>query len=531
MLELIKEIGKVARALDEELDFVSLWQKKPRPFDYTIVVDLDTEKGLVECKTIEFNPKVLRDTLFYQQANAHRGAGLAIEGEFKKEKLLKTINKCILFLEVNTINATTILEKILEITGEKPIETYFVAFYKDGKKPITLYQTKFEDLIMNDTLNKTEEIGNCHLCGEQHVLYDTSIYACYTNDKEIYSNTHGHNFGMCKQCIVDVLAGKRHSEEVLTTFWLGSQVMFLPHYYNQDIFEIYNNQTIAKGKKLLDTLQENESDILEELGKQPEWVDIIFYVSEQAYWKFEYVIKGVMPSRFTKLANLSRKYRNPYNNKSLNIYQVIKCLAISNKGQEYKRLLEAIFKGNSMSRSFVFIRLMKAYKESRLSGYTNMLAYHRIYNYLCEVGCLEKGWKLYRSEGGEVMSYDSVEQLFEENQVFFDSNEKKAWFLLGKAFGKTIYHAKNYYKAQEGSTSLEKSFFYSRKFDKKTFMVLANKCSDGLYKYGVSNDRFLKKYITEAKALYGQGAMLLGTDEAKYIFFWGMDERINYKGE
>lgn len=536
MLEIVQNIGQVVRSMDATVDFVSLWQKKPRPFDYIIVVDLKCEIGKFTCETIEYRDSIFKETLFYQQSNLHMGAAVLIEDRVESKKLLKNINKSLAFLEVETITGESILERLFQITGEVPKETYFVAFYKDGQKPFDLYKEKFTERIFRETLNDTKQVGCCHLCGKTERLYHTGVYACYNNDKEVYKNTEGYNFALCKECIVDVLAGKRHSENILTTRWLGTQVMFLPHTYNKEICSIYESQDIEDGKRILQKIEESEWEVLDELGKQNTWCDIVFYSADKAFWKFEYVIKGIMPSRFTQLARLCIKYKNIYKENNLSLWQVIKTLSISQKGQETKRLLEVVFKGHKISRTFVFNRLMADYKTQRLKGYTSMNYYHRVYNFLCEAGCLKNNWQLVNEEG-ELVTYESVEQFFEVNQKYFDTEVKRAWFLLGKAFGKAIYHSKNYYKESSESKDngksesyLEKGFFYSRKFDQKTFMILANKCSDALYKYGVT-DHFLKQDVTEAKALYGNAKETISTEEAKYIFFWGMDQMINYKGE
>jgi CRISPR-associated protein Csh1 len=47
-----------------------------------------------------------------------------------------------------------------------------------------------------------------------------------------------------------------------------------------------------------------------------------------------------------------------------------------------------------------------------------------------------------------------------------------------------------------------------------------------MYKYGVQNKGYLKDLISASKELIGAGDEKLSSDEAKYIFFWGMQQWI-----
>ena len=67
--------------------------------------------------------------------------------------------------------------------------------------------------------------------------YDTAIYKCFTNDKEIYKNTDKYNFSICEDCLLDVLNGRNYINDILKISWIGSEVMFLPHEFNVYIKE------------------------------------------------------------------------------------------------------------------------------------------------------------------------------------------------------------------------------------------------------------------------------------------------------
>lgn len=111
------------------------------------------------------------------------------------------------------------------------------------------------------------------------------------------------------------------------------------------------------------------------------------------------------------------------------------------------------------------------------------------------------------------------------NKSYFNLNEKKAWFILGMAYNATIYYMRGQGDRQEGEvdrTSLEKNFFFAKKFDFKDFVYFANLIEEKLIKYRIDK-LFLKKMLCEAKELMANRQNQLSLDEAKYIFFWGLD--------
>lgn len=127
--------------------------------------------------------------------------------------------------------------------------------------------------------------------------------------------------------------------------------------------------------------------------------------------------------------------------------------------------------------------------------------------------------------------YSSYEEMFEENKSFFDSNEKKAWFLLGMAYNRMIYKIKEKNKSEEEDktrTPLEKGFFFAKKYIYKTFVDFANELTDKAIKYSVDDFTF-KNYINESKKMMANRENELSQEEAKYIFFWGYDTVLGNK--
>lgn len=111
----------------------------------------------------------------------------------------------------------------------------------------------------------------------------------------------------------------------LSTWWGGSEILFLPHTYNEEVKEIFEFSKIGdlrEGKNLLQQIRENECDVINEIGKCGTDVDILFYSAQKSEWKITYNIKDVIPSRFSKIAELEHKYQSK-SGENLALWQVL----------------------------------------------------------------------------------------------------------------------------------------------------------------------------------------------------------------
>lgn len=557
MIEQIKNIGHAVRDIEGEKDLVELWTKDTKSMDNVVIINIDENKKQVTKELVSFYQDVYKDSLIYQQGNGHVGAGIKIENYKEKDAAKIKDKKVASSLEFMEIDKSYIDEVWLNIITEveKDInQSYFIMITKNNKKPRELFTKKYEKkiketyLISNAKLNKSLKQSKCHLCGLDKKTYDTAIYKCFTNDKEIYTNTERYNFSICEDCLLDVLNGRNYINDVLKINWIGSEVMFLPHEFNEDIKDIYENDVNKENHitKLLLQIKDAESSVLEEISKTNCMTDIIFFSDPKSSseWKITYAIRDIMPSRMSKLAKNIDRYRGIDDYFSLKKIMDYLCYS-SNKNdpktKDRMRLLDIIFSGSKYSRSLFFNRVISEYKTKYYESLTNKKAknikfvlkeIHEIYNFMCDCGCLENPWKMIDEEGG-VMKYNNRDEFFEKNKTFFDNDIKKAWFIIGQIYKNTIDASKKYYKyankemddKNQGyeSSHLEKNFFYSRKFDSKTFVLFANTCSEKLQKYNAYYDR-IKNDMSEAKEYMASNQNeKLNNDEAKYIFFWGLD--------
>lgn len=535
MIETICDIGKIVRETDGEIDLVDLWQKDESG-DYQLILDVNISDDSVSIDSRDFEKQVFRDGLLYSQGNWFVGAVL------KKESLKDSkIKDCLKFIEVPLERFDEVKSRIDSSLKDYEGVNFVILFWKNGQKPIDIVKNKFLREIEKNGLKKENLSGNCQICNEYtDTLYDSIVYKCYTNDKEIFSNTDGLSYGVCKDCIFDILYGRKHVNMFLSTWWGGSDILFLPHTYSEQVKEIFEFSKIGdlrEGKNLLKQIRENECEVINEIGKCGTDIDIIFYSAQKSEWKITYHIKDVMPSRFSKIAELEHKYQSK-SGENLALWQVLTyLLGDSSKPSEIfntneaKNFLKNIFHGNKINRNLFFSRSMSKYKHDYFDGYGSMFMLHRTYNFLVECGCLDKGWSFVEQTGRgySMVKYEDLEKFFDFNKEFFDSNIKKAWFLLGRLYGKMIQESKSYKGGedkQNNESYLEKNFFFGRKYDFKTFVYFSNQCSELMYKYGVQNKVYLKDLISTSKEFMGIGDDKLSSDEAKYIFFWGMQQWI-----
>ncbi|AKB55648.1 hypothetical protein A9239_00260 [Methanosarcina sp. A14] len=538
MIETICNIGKTIQDIEGEKDLIDLWQKEENG-DYELIIDVNICDDSVSIDTRDFEKRVFRDGLLYTQGNWFVGA--LVKKDSLKDNRIKDSLK---FIDVSLERFNEVKQLLDSKVKEYEGVNFVVLFMKNNQKPIEISKQKFLDEIEKNGLRKTSSPGNCHICGQHtDTLYDSITYKCYTNDKGIFSNTDGLSYGICKCCIQHILFGRQHVDTFLKTWWGGSEILFLPHDYNEEvkmIFEFSNIGDVKEGRNLLSNLRENEAEVMEEVGKCDTDVDILFISAPagKSEWKITYNIRDVMPSRFTTIAELERKYKTRSGN-HLAIWQVLSNLLgnSSKPGEifntnEAKNFLKNIFHGNKINRNLFFSRAMGKYKHDYFAGYkSNIFTIHRVYNFLVDCGCLDKGWNFVEQDGRgySMVKYENVEEFFEINKEFFDSDVKKAWFLLGRLYGNMVYESKKYKGGddkQNTESYLEKNFFFGRKYDFKTFVYFTNQCSELMYKYGVQNKGYLKDLISSSKELMGRGDEKLSSDEAKYIFFWGMQQWI-----
>lgn len=573
MLENIINIGQALKDSGEEKTVAELWIKDNKPMDLVLVIDIKDNEEL-DFYVKEFEDNAYIQSLFYQQGNdLRKGSGITIHNTKKlfDEKNLSEIKslqrKLKYSLEFLELNEEKFFEKckqiILDEVSKDISKKYLVMFTKNKKTPYELYREKFENQIKklwktNEKLSNSVTETTCQSCNKRGKGYDTAIFKCYNNDKEAYSNIYndiGENvfaYNLCEDCIRVLLNGKQYISDNMSIKWLDSDVMFIPHELTPLTRQVYETG-LSSSKEigdsdyasdvLLKSMYKNECNVFEEISKVDTMTDIIFYKAKNSEWKIIYSIQGVMPSRFGQFGKVLSKYEQVinHNNKKEYLYlgEMLEYIPGENSSGEKIKIIDLLLHGRKYSKSIFYHSVLSKYKEVYIESLKDDKQYlrqvairkiNKIYNIFAELGCFDNTLEIVKElEGGgyKMIKYKNREELFDKNKDFFDSDVKKAWFMLGELYNKAIYESKKYYKNKDDDkknnkiSHLESGFIFYQKFDYSTFIKIANKCKEQFIKYKKSNA--YTSIFNEMRELISNNPKKITQDEAKYIFFWGME--------
>lgn len=494
----------------------------------------------IETEVEQFYTDIVINALYFQAGRGVKGGG--VRGDFysddkkEKSKFTDKIKKAATYCEVDAWYEE--IEKIILDRIENVGNDFFAVILKNGKYPMELYSEKFMEDFYKTDFKQLKGKHTCHLCENYGEGFNTVTYKFFTNDKEVYGNINEKNkSGMviCKNCLNEIILGKKHIEQYHTTYWIGNNVMFVPHSYNEDIDYIYRDTALngEENIKFLDNLKTSEGEVLEELGKGNSETDIIFFKKDgEKTFNIFHTIKSLLPSRFAFLAERIRE-------RKVSLFWLINktsCVKVGSGGleatdKERFRIIEQIFQGKKINRNLFFQRMMKIYKEGyylKDNKKTSIKEINKYYNFLVDCSCLQGGFDYMKD-------YKDYSQLFDENRNYFKTNEKKAWFIVGVAYNKLNYAIKSANKDENGNkadrSSLDKNFFFARKFDFRDFITFTNLIDEKMRKYQKINTNYLKGMLVEAKELMASKENKISTDEAKYLFFWGMDMYFKIEGK
>ena len=599
MLENIINIGKTLKDNGEEKTIPELWIRNTKPKDSVLVIDLTD--GILKFDVKDFEESVYVDSLFYNQGNSFKnGSGISVDSpkklfeEISKgvskelEGLEKRLHYSLKFLEIDEKKFFNEYKRIImnEISKNKN-ESYFIMFTKETKTPLELYGDKFETEIKkswktDDKLSKSVTSTVCQNCGKKGKGYDTAIFKFYNNDKGTYSNIYNDigkdvfSYSLCEDCIKLLLNGKQYISDNMTTKWLGTNVMFIPHELTPKIRKIYEDSFSQKSissnneyiqDNFIKGLYRRERVVFEELATVDSITDIVFFEEEKNSFKIKYSIQGVLPSMFGRLGEVLSKYEQVLNHNDniefLYLKDVFKYSLMVAKGdkrdnKEFKGgkkeekdkkistkdridLMNAFIEGEPWDKRMFYRSALKEYERVFIESVKNNTPYlrpiamrriNKIYNIFVELGCFDKPLKIIdrinEGNGGryKMIQYKNREEFFEQNSEFFDSNMKKAWFILGELYSKAIYESKEYYKVEGEDkknqiSHLEDAYNFSQKFDRFMFYELSNKCQDQFNKYKKIHTYSL--LFNKMKDLMAKDTKDIYEYEAKFIFFWGME--------
>jgi len=522
ILRQIRNIGEFVSLRNFDRDPLDAMLNKIEGDKLKSILEINVTTNSITYEVKDFNRGIVNEALFYQSGNAALGGGIRLDF-YKESKIKAACDFCEVADRFDEIKS--IVEAFMKEYGNEA----FTIILVDGKTPRELFKKKFLSKMYSKMYKELDGRHLCHLCGYYGKVFNTTSFKFYTNDKGIYGSVEGKGKSgivICDECLNNIILGKKHINDILQTYWncINSSVMFLPHIYNENVYKIYKSTKInSKGKtvKFIENIGDNEQEVLEEISQSQSVTDILFYEDQSKFFNIYDSIQSILPSNFGKVSQLLKKY-------NLSLYSIFNYTAavkITSESVETSRkdkikILDAIFHGKKISRNLFFKRVMNVYKHYYLKGedqkFASMRTINRIYSLLCERNCLEKGCDIMKE-------YRDYHELFESNNEYFDICEKKAWFILGKVYNTMAFLISQKNSDDSGEinkTSLEKNFFYSRRFDFSDFIYFCALLEEKALKYSL-NYPSIKTMICEAKEYMAKKENKLSQDEAKYVFFWG----------
>ena len=413
--------------------------------------------------------------------------------DLKEEKEL--LEKIYNILKEEKENISNQLKSIFDSTPKK--ERYYVLtvvienedkeiyigdfeVFKNRIKEIPIKKFYYSATNNKEVLSKDSHCSICNNKGEVFGL--ASPFAFYTIDKPGYIcggfnyENAWKNYPVCKQCAIELELGKAYLDEHLTLSFYGRKFYLIPNViYSNDLNKILKKykSTFRKDKdKKAENMAKREDKIIEILSKEENNItfDLMFIEENNAALNILLNIKDVYPSTFKKIYETLEDIKNMnffshmdylvnlgylnilFNSKEYNKYFLDIVDKIIGKGKiEYKFLIPFI--NSKLKEAFI-----KEEKDEFVKGEDNYFtATLRAYTFIYYLYKLDK-FKNKGIEGVEDMTFEmwkledfnSKEEVFEDyfnkNKAFFDTDSKKAVFMIGYLSKKLI----NLQATQEG---------------------------------------------------------------------------------
>lgn len=516
-------------------------QEEIEEFINSINIEEETEYTLCDKIDSLYGTGLLDD-------NKYINSACNIEPEIRAVKNNFSINNN----QAHTKNISKLADTILKLIETKlnqikisGTEKCLVGIQLDGKYPIELTHCldKYSDKIYNGILKPYHEHKKCNFCGEIETVYTKIPYSFYSNDKGVYATNNSEGIFVCKECLIDMLTGRKFINKYSRAWWCDSNVWFIPYNLNTDLYDllVYSGEDRSYGQKLINEIKEREIDILDSLGKKDSLMQIVFYDLDKSNgsYKIKHSISSLSPSRFSKLANVLKEHSIYYDTKEeknkyaiMSIYEILCAIGAKvgknddiNCVMSSSDILDILLFGKKMDMNRLYKLLMYVYisslkKEQVLVNSWKMNRVNKVLSIFNKMGCSDTPLNIIDTQGGmnRMKRYENVDALFDDNRDYFSCDSKKAWFRLGMIYNYTVNKSREYYNSK--SSHLEKNFVTNRTFNYTTFIYISNMCSKQLTKYSKFNG-FAKSEIAEINSLMDKNDRLIEA-EAAHAFFWGL---------
>lgn len=467
----------------------------------------------------------------------------------EKEKIVKYITS--LFNSIPKKERYLILTVVIEEEEKKKYIGDFEVF-KRRIREIPINKFYYSATMKKEVVGYESCCSICNLKKDK-VFGLASPYAFYTIDKPGYISggfdykNAWRNYPVCEECAIKLELGKNYIDKNLVLSFYGRNFYLIPKpIYSKDLNKVLEKyQRLLKDEdKLAKDIIKPEDRVMKLLAKEENRVtfDLMFFEENNNALNILLNIEDVYPSTFSKLYKAWEDIKNMeffedihylanfnylnilYSSKDYNRYFLDMVDKIIGKGRiEYNFLIkfinEKLIEGFKKEEKDEFVKGEDNYYTATFRAYTFIYYLYKINKFRNkgEEGVEDMINKVWKKEDFE-SKVDAFEDFFNKNKAFFNSDSKKAVFMIGYLSKKLI----NLQANKEGGRKPFMSNLNSLNLSNKDILRLVPKIQGKLseYKADYYNEEF--QYTSECLILSNSLEDLANLD-IPFYFSLGMN--------
>ncbi|MDD2439756.1 MAG: TIGR02556 family CRISPR-associated protein [Methanosarcinaceae archaeon] len=497
--------------------------------------------------------------------------------EEEEVRFLKSLLRCI--KENKEAILSELKDKINHIDSKENSILTLLFETPDGSKYIGDFQV-FKKILKDNGASKfykkygitsKEADKLCTICKKKAEVYGfVTPYEFYTVDKcgfvsgGFEQSKAWKNNPVCLDCALKIISGKEYIEKYMSFGFYGFRYLIIPKFLTEkllskeeqeelfEVFEKFREKDLKFNKEYRNFLQNNESDILEILSEQGNYLNlnIQFYEKSNSAYRILLYIEDVLPSRLRKLFHAKaivdkRKIFKDYYVSEAETKSVKFTLGnvrwfFPNKSNDpnlntyFLEITNGIFTGKAIDYAFllkyIMLKLRKDFRSSNSTLRYSLFLGFQLLDYLNQLALLGnyKGGtnmdskdlsKLLSNFGpDETIGYEKkADLIFSEFKDFFNKDAKKALFLEGTL----AQYLLNIQKYQRGSSPFRtklRGLNLDERYAKKLLPEIQNKLEEYNSNYYRELESLIAKYMIQA----GSG-WKMSNDEISFYFVLGMN--------
>lgn len=415
-----------------------------------------------------------------------------------------------------------------------------------------------------DIISKADD-KICSICKTHKEVYGfVTPYEFYTVDKRGFvsggfdQSKAWRNNPVCLECALKITAGKEYIEKYMSFGFYGFNFLLIPKLLNNsasenlfDIFEKFNEKKFTFNKEYKNFLQANESDILEILSKENDYLNFNFqfYEKSNSAYRILLYIEDVLPSRLRELFKskeivdkrkiFSNYFSNDTETKSIQFtlgnvrWFFPNTLDDPDLNKYFLEVTNGIFTGTSIDYNFllkyIMQRIRKDFRNENPTRQSLFLGFQML-DFLNQLHLLGnyRGGNCVNSKNLSVLLGDMAPKensgyeertnvIFSEFENFFNTDSKKAIFLEGTL----VQYLLNIQKFQRGSTPFRtklRGLNLDERYVKKIFPAIVNKLEEYDSNYYKELETLISKYMIQSGTDWK-----MSNDEISFYFVLGMN--------